>query len=100
MRSRYAAYALGLADYILRTTHPEGPHFEDDRDRWLAEVKRFSASAAFVGLEIVEASEANEAGFVHFVARLQAGDKIVEMAERSRFEKIAGLWRYHSGERR
>ena len=33
MRSRYAAYALGMTRYIMETTDPDGPLHEADRDR-------------------------------------------------------------------
>ena len=50
MRSRYSAFALGLVDYILNTTHPDKPEqgsFES--------IKHFCDITDFKGLEILSA---------------------------------------------
>ena len=38
MRSRYSAYALHLADYIMQTTHPHNRAYLSDKERWKKEI--------------------------------------------------------------
>lgn len=93
MRARYAAYALGEIDFLVRTA------VDADREGIAAWQKR----ATFVGLRVeqVEAgTERDEAGFVTFAARFLEDGRCAELRERSRFAKVAGRWRYESGESR
>ena len=105
MRSRYCAYALGLADYILATTHPEGPQFQHDEVAWRAQVLAFCAGTRFQGLRVVPAtasaasSESTEEAWVSFYASLNQSGVDASFGERSRFLKHLGRWCYHSGER-
>ncbi len=98
MRSRYAAYAAGEADYIVDTTHPLGPQHHPDRSRWLGEVRAFCDETTFAGLEVLEARapEGDEAWVTFRASLLQSGQD-VSFTERSRFLKHEGAWRYHSG---
>lgn len=98
MRSRYAAYAVGEADYIVDTTHPLGPQHHPDRARWLVEVRSFCDGTTFAGLEVLEAeAPKDDEGWVTFRASLLQGGQDVSFTERSRFLKHEGAWRYHSG---
>jgi len=90
MRSRFAAYALGLADYILQTTHPDGEHFRADTAAWRESVQEFSRSTEFLGLDILDADEDH----VTFRARLQQGDRDATFVERSTFAKVDDRWAY------
>ena len=99
MRSRYSAYALGLAEHVLATTHPEGPHHEEDRAAWLAEVRRFCEDVAFDRLEVRGSKEDGDRALVDFVAHLRQGDRRTTLAERSLFLREDGRWLYHSGKR-
>lgn len=98
MRSRYSAYAMGLTDYILDTTDPDGPHWQPDRAAWAAEVQHFSDTTRFVSLEIVSTSEDGDAGRVHFLAGLEQGENAGVMDERSVFRRVDGRWLYTSAE--
>ena len=100
MRSRYAAYALGLVDHLLRTTDPSGPHFEADTARWRADVQAFCEQTTFDGLEVLEARAEGDQGIVDFRARLSSTEGATVMAERSLFRRAEGRWLYHSGVRR
>lgn len=106
MRSRYAAYALGLAEYIIDTTDPDGPAWEgggDDasRARWLASIQRFSRTMTFRALRIVATTmEGPAAGTVHFRAELSQDGRPGAMEELSRFVHRGGNWRYTAGEQR
>ena len=106
MRSRYAAYALALADYIIDTTDPDGPAWEgcgDDtsRARWRASIQRFSEGMTFRALRIVATPmEGPAAGTVHFRAELAQNGRPGAMEELSRFVHRGGNWRYTAGEQR
>jgi SEC-C motif-containing protein len=90
MRSRYAAYVLELADYLLATWHPRtrpaGPfHFEHGL-RWL-------------GLEVKEhRSTGPDSAEVGFVARSKLGGRAHRLQETSRFVREAGRWYYVDGD--
>ena len=99
MRSRYAAYALGLVDYILRTTDPEGAAWEADEEAWRASVVAFSASATFTGVEILEMSPGpgEDEAQVRFRARLEQDGRDASFSEMSRFRLVEGRWLYRDG---
>ena len=97
MRSRYCAYARGLSEYIVRTTHPDGPHFQSDRALWLADVERFCERTRFAGLAVSAVEQGATCGFVSFTATLEVAGADASFGERSRFELLDGRWLYHSG---
>jgi len=98
MRSRYAAYAVGAVDYILLSTHPDGPHHRADTAVWRSEVEAFCSDTTFEGLQVHGAGfEAPGLGWVEFTATLQRGDEDVSFRERSRFRPHNGRWRYLDG---
>jgi SEC-C motif-containing protein len=103
MRSRYAAYARGLVDYVIATTDPDGPAWEGrgtDLGVWRASIQRFARGTRFTGLEILEApAPLGPTGTVTFRARLLQGGGDASFSERSRFTHRGGNWRYHSGTR-
>jgi SEC-C motif-containing protein len=93
MRSRFAAYAVGEAEYIVATTDPDGPQFQQDRERWLEDLRGFCASTSFDGLEVFAA----EGTWVSFRATLSQDARDVSFSERSTFRRVEGRWLYHSG---
>jgi SEC-C motif domain protein len=97
MRSRYAAYALGLADYIMRTTHPDNPHFSADSDRWKKEIVQFSQNTHFEGLKILEFTDGPQSAYVAFTAYLRQEGEDVSFTERSHFIKVGESWLYKEG---
>ena len=100
MRSRFAAYALGLVDYIIATTDAAGPQWQSDTNAWRAEITRFSQHTRFADLELLDAPDAiDNEGFVSFRATLEQAGKDASFAERSRFVRRDGRWLYSSGER-
>jgi SEC-C motif-containing protein len=89
MRSRYSAFVLGLADYLLETWHPahRPPRIEPDPPglSWLGlQVKRHASA---------DATHAT----VEFVARSKLGGRAHRHHELSRFEKLDGRWLYVDG---
>lgn len=99
VRSRYAAYALGLVDYIIATTDPDGPQWVADAEAWRDQIRRFAQGTRFRGLTILDAPDAGpHDGFVTFRAELERDGADVSFSERSRFARRDGRWCYHSGE--
>lgn len=98
MRSRYSAYALGLADYIIQTTHKDNPSYTKDLKKWKKGVLDFSKETLFEGLEISEFIDGEKEAYVTFTAYLKEGDKNVSFTEKSHFLKVDGRWLYESGQ--
>lgn len=90
MRSRYTAFVLERADYLLATWHvshrPPGIEF-DPGVKWLGlDVRRH---------RLLDDSHAE----VEFVARQKSpGSPAVRLHERSRFVREAGRWYYVDGD--
>lgn len=91
MRSRYAAYSLGLADYVIDTTDPEGPQWNQDRAAWQASIAAFHQGSRFTDLRILSSGEDS----VHFRAGLEQQGQDVSFEEHSRFVQRDGRWLYH-----
>jgi SEC-C motif-containing protein len=89
MRSRYSAYARGLADYLQATWHP--------RTR-PADGVRIDPGVKWLGLDITRhwVQDADHAE-VHFVARSKFGGRAHRLVERSRFVREDGRWTYVDG---
>jgi len=93
MRSRYSAYVLGKADFLLATWHMETRPEHLDLDD--------AAPVVWLGLEILETQKGgvrDDSGMVEFNARYQTPAGIQQLHERSRFVKQAGKWFYLDGE--
>lgn len=97
MRSRYSAYALHLAGYIMATTHPAHPDQKRPRDEWESEIRHFAQRTKFLRLEILNFVGGEEVAFVTFIAHLEQEGKKIAFKEKSRFEKVDGRWYYESG---
>lgn len=95
MRSRYTAYTLDRIDYIMQTTHPDGPRYEADVVTWQRELDAFARGTRFAGLQIL----ATEGDTVTFRATLFEGSRDVSFSECSLFKEHEGHWKYFSGER-
>lgn len=98
MRSRYSAYAKGVVDYIIDTTHPDNSQYLQDHKLWRKQLKEFCDNTDFLGLEIHEEVVGEKVSFVTFKAKLRQNGQDAGFTERSRFEKTGGRWLYHSGE--
>ncbi len=97
MRSRYAAYSLGLCDYLIQTTHPEHKNYSKDLIRWKQEITAFSEATSFDGLTIIETTDGEERAYVTFRAHLSQGKKDISFTEKSLFIK-QGRWLYREGQ--
>ena len=88
MRSRYSAFVLQRADYLLATWHaPQRPPSVD-----------FDAGARWLGLEMRAArATGDDTAEVEFVARHRIAGRAVRLHERSRFVREGGRWFYVDG---
>ena len=92
MKSRFSAYAVGEANYIIKTTHKNSPHFEENKKEWIKSIKEFSKSE-FKKLEIINFIDGEKEAFVKFRAYID--DCVME--EKSRFIK-KDKWYYVEAE--
>jgi len=89
MRSRYSAYALGLADYLRATWHPSTRPAELD----------LAGGPKWLGLTVLHHEQAGEdRAIVEFVARYKAGGRAGRLGEVSRFLREDGRWYYVDGD--
>ncbi|MGA8165505.1 MAG: YchJ family metal-binding protein [Waddliaceae bacterium] len=97
MRSRFAAYAVQDADYIIKTTHPKNPGFKKDLAGWKKEILRFTKRTDFLGLTIADFADGDTRAAVTFHAELRQTDKDASFTEKSYFEKVNEKWLYRDG---
>jgi SEC-C motif domain protein len=95
MRSRYTAYALAqrndaqgqaMLKYLLATWHGATTPGEME-----------ISPKPWVGLDLIDAQTADDAGIVEFVAWFKDNGKATRMHERSRFIRQDGRWLYLDG---
>lgn len=95
MRSRYSAYALQLADYIIKTTHPKNISYQKDFKKWSESILHFCKITTFKDLKVEDFKETSETeAYVTFTAYLMQAGHDASFREKSRFEKVDGLWLY------
>lgn len=87
MRSRYTAFALGDAAYLIRSWHP----------RTRPDGLELDADTVWERLEISHTDEAGERGVVAFRAHWRQGRERGVLSETSRFRRVRGEWRYLDG---
>lgn len=90
MRSRYSAFALGLAPYLLDTWHPDTRPASvdlDDDTVW----RRLQI------VDVVAGTADDDTGVVEFRAAYRTPDGAGLLHERSRFARVDGAWRYLDG---
>jgi SEC-C motif-containing protein len=91
MRSRYSAFVLARADYLLATWHSSTQPASLD----------FEADAKWLGLEVREHKVTGvDVAEVEFVARYRVAGAAVRLHERSRFMREDGRWFYVDGDQR
>ncbi|WP_034344498.1 YchJ family protein [Deinococcus misasensis] len=92
MRSRYTAYVLHDADYLLyswhATTRPEALDFSDDTTVW----------ESLKVHHTTHGQPEDREGTVHFTAKYKLHGQKHTMQENSRFLKVDGEWKYLDGE--
>ena len=89
MRSRYSAFVLERADYLLATWHPSTRPASLD----------FDEATKWLGLEVREHKPTGaDTAEVEFVARYRVQGRAVRLHERSRFVREDGRWFYVDGD--
>lgn len=90
MRSRYSAFALRNAAYLLATWHPTtrptSLDLDDDDGEW-------------VQLRVLAAEVDGDTATVSFIARSRNGGHVTSLHEVSRFVREDGRWLYVDGVR-
>ena len=98
MRSRFAAFAVGLGPYLVSTLAAGHADLELPREELVRELSQARARQRFLGLRILFAGlVAADQGEVLFFARIFEKGQDRSFAELSRFLREDGLWRYASG---
>ena len=90
MRSRFSAFVVKDADYLLATWHP------DTRPATL----QLDDSPDWVGLQVLSSGEQEGRGQVHFRAVYRLPDGFGYLEEASDFVREDGRWFYLSGQTR
>lgn len=92
MRSRYAAYVLGLTDYLLQTWHTSTrpASLQDEAN---------APPLKWLGLKVLHDEQIdNSNANVEFIARYKVNGKAEKLHERSRFVFEQGQWWYVDGD--
>jgi SEC-C motif domain protein len=97
MRSRYAAFALGLGAYLVDTLASDHEDRAAPRERLVRELARVKDRQRFLGLRVHASSADGDEGEVVFSARIFERGVDRSFTERSRFVREDGAWRYASG---
>jgi SEC-C motif-containing protein len=100
MRSRFTAYALGEAEYLVRTLHPDHPDRARPQTELIAELRRSSRTLKFSRLRVLDRDLAADGrtGRVLFHAELYERGVEHSFLERSRFARTEAGWRYLDGD--
>jgi len=96
MRSRFTAYAMKRADYLIETTAPEKRAELDQED-----LGRYCRAVTCISLKILSRQAGgpkDETGVVIFHASLQINGKRMLHRERSTFRREEGRWFYVDGD--
>lgn len=96
MRSRYAAFAKKLSDYLIKTRHPDKRHLDSP-----LQLEESFRSTRWLGLTVLskENGEATDSsGYVSFAARYEDQQGENTLYERSLFRKEGDQWRYVEGD--
>ena len=90
MRSRYSAFALGLADYLQASWHPDTRPAEP----------ALPEGCKWIRLEILgrtAGGPGDRDGTVTFAAWYTQGGRAQVLREHSQFEQVDGRWLYREG---
>jgi SEC-C motif-containing protein len=97
MRSRYAAFALGLGTYLARTLSASHADAALPREELARALSRAKEKQRFTGLRILHSAAFDGRGEVLFFARIFERGQDRSFAELSDFTREDGGWRYASG---
>jgi SEC-C motif domain protein len=96
MRSRYSAFVMKDADYLIKTWHPSC-----EPQEFRQSLEQSFTTTEWLGLTLFAADDGKspDEGYVSFVARFCEHNKSSALIERSRFLKENGQWYYIDGTR-
>ncbi|WP_227317205.1 YchJ family protein [Cedecea davisae] len=96
MRSRYTAFVLQDADYLVSSWHESCRH-----PTFKSEISGSFGATEWLGLTVYEEAEGSNEneGYVSFVARFNENGKQSAIIERSRFVRENSRWYYIDGQR-
>jgi len=97
MRSRYAAFALGLGAYLVDTLSRDHEDRAAPREEAVRALARARERQRFLGLEILQDTCDGDAGTVTFHARIFERGADRSFTERSDFVREDGAWKYAGG---
>jgi SEC-C motif domain protein len=103
VRSRYAAFALGLGDYLLETLAVTHPDRSLPRDALVRELSSARVTQRFTGLRILFSATGGasgddpDRGQVLFLARIFVDGRDRSFVELSDFVREGAAWRYAGG---
>lgn len=86
MRSRYTAYVLVNADYIIKTTHPKTRYLHKKSD-----ILEWANDSEWLRLEVIAAQD-NQVVFKAYYR--DKNQQIITHLENSLFERVDGTWFY------
>ena len=98
MKSRFSAFAVLIADYIIFTTHENNSDYISDLKSWNQDIMNFSKNTRFERLEILDFIEGEVESFVTFKATLFQDNTDISFIEKSRFLKVEDKWLYVDGQ--
>lgn len=90
MRSRYSAFAMGLAEYIHESWHPSTRPARRSTERG-------EASEQWARLQVLSSDVDSQYGYVHFCATCCDQGRWYVLEEHSRFVCENGRWYYLDG---
>jgi len=97
MRSRYAAFSIGLGEYLVDTLSAGHPDREQPPLEHARELAAAHLTQRFLGLRILHTEQAGDEGRVLFHARIFVRGRDRSFVELSTFVREASEWRYASG---
>ncbi|MGL5786587.1 MAG: YchJ family protein [Bacteroidales bacterium] len=95
MRSRYTAFTLSNADYLMTSWHPDTRNMKEKES-----IRKWSKSVKWIKLDILSVNGGNEndaTGYVSFRALFMEDGVMDQILEDSFFERVNGKWVYVSG---
>lgn len=107
VRARYSAYAKRVVDFIIASTHPLNPSFEQDMEHWKKTMEQdcfdnFELTKCDILEESYQGQGSDGTATVRFIAHMIQRDTQQRSAfmETSTFERDAstGAWLYRNGD--
>lgn len=96
MRSRYTAFTIANADYLMKSHHISTRPVKEKE-----EIKNWAQSVKWMGLSIINTIKGqinDKEGMVEFKALYMDKGQLQAIHEKSLFRKEKGMWFYVSGQ--